>query len=85
MTHNLPAALPFLVVLLASAPSRADEASDREFFEQRIRPVLVRHCYECHATVSVAVKGGLLLDSRDNLRRGGESGPVIVPVRRRRF
>jgi hypothetical protein len=71
------------LVLLASdivsTPLRADDAADREFFEQRIRPVLVRHCYECHATVSVAVKGGLLLDSRDNLLRGGESGPVIVP------
>ncbi len=56
---------------------RADEASD--FFEQRIRPVLVEHCYECHAAESKKVQGGLLLDTRDGIRKGGDSGPSVVP------
>ncbi|MCA9067440.1 MAG: DUF1549 domain-containing protein, partial [Planctomycetaceae bacterium] len=45
-----------------------------DFFEKKIRPVLVKHCYECHSADSKEVKGGLLLDTRDGLRRGGESG-----------
>ncbi len=56
---------------------RADEASD--FFEQKIRPVLIEHCYECHAADSKKVQGGLLLDTRDGIRKGGDSGPSVVP------
>ena len=48
-----------------------------EFFEQHIRPVLAAECYECHA--SAKKKGGLALDTRDGLLKGGESGPAIVP------
>lgn len=62
--------------LLAASPPEAEQA---EFFEKRIRPILVRHCYECHSVVAKEPKGGLLLDSRDNLRKGGESGTVIIP------
>ncbi|QDU27098.1 Planctomycete cytochrome C [Anatilimnocola aggregata] len=49
------------------------------FFEKKIRPVLVQHCYECHSATAKKVQGGLLLDSREGLLRGGESGPSIVP------
>jgi cytochrome c553 len=52
--------------------------SDRAFFESKIRPVLVKHCYECHSANSKELGGKLLLDSRDGLRRGGESGPAVV-------
>ena len=43
-----------------------------DFFEKKIRPVLVKHCYECHSADSKEIKGGLLLDTRDGLaeRRG---------------
>ena len=53
-----------------------------DFFEAKIRPVLVRECYGCHSTEAAAkgkLRGELLLDSRDALRKGGESGPAIVP------
>src|SRR5262249_555275 len=50
-----------------------------EFFEKKIRPVLVEHCYECHSSQSKKKRGELLLDSRAGVRKGGESGPVIVP------
>lgn len=53
--------------------------ADIEFFEQKIRPVLVQHCYECHASDSKSVKGGLLLDTREATLKGGDSGPAIVP------
>ena len=50
------------------------------FFEKRIRPVLVESCYECHsARDGHKLKGGLALDSREGLLRGGETGPAIVP------
>ena len=50
-----------------------------DFFEKRIRPVLVEHCYECHAESSDDLMGGLLLDSREASRQGGDSGPAVVP------
>ena len=72
----------FLVLLLAVGQGRADEEQDRkaaEFFETKIRPVLSGRCYGCHSTKSEKVKGGLLLDSRDGILRGGASGPVVLP------
>lgn len=48
-------------------------------FETRIRPLLVKHCYECHSADSKPVKGGLLLDSREGLIKGGDSGAAIKP------
>jgi hypothetical protein len=59
----------------------AEDPGSVEFFEAKIRPVLVQHCYECHSADAAIVKGGLLLDSAEGLRRGGDSGAVIVPGR----
>jgi hypothetical protein len=50
-----------------------------DLFEKRIRPALVRHCYECHSGDPKKAKGGFLLDTRAGLRKGGESGAAIVP------
>src|ERR1043165_8554847 len=49
------------------------------YFERRVRPLLVEHCYECHSAESKKLQGGLLLDSQAGWRRGGDSGPPIVP------
>ena len=49
-----------------------------DFFEKKIRPVLVKHCYECHASDSEEIGGKLLLDSRAGMITGGESGSVIT-------
>ncbi|EMI20003.1 protein containing DUF1549 [Rhodopirellula maiorica SM1] len=49
------------------------------FFENRIRPLLATHCYECHSSESDELQGGLLVDSRPTLHRGGDSGPAVVP------
>jgi len=61
------------------AASEDAEVAGLEFFEKQIRPVLVAQCYECHSADSKSVRGGLLLDSRDALRTGGDSGPAVVP------
>jgi hypothetical protein len=50
-----------------------------QFFEAKIRPVLAQHCYECHAARTKRPKGGLRLDSRAGLLKGGASGPAVVP------
>jgi len=50
-----------------------------EFFERKIRPLLVENCYECHKAGAKKLGGGLLLDSRAGLIKGGDTGPVITP------
>ena len=55
--------------------------ADRTFFENKIRPVLVQHCYGCHSVDAEEVGGKLLLDSRDAMLKGGESGPVFVAAK----
>ncbi len=50
-----------------------------EFFESRIRPIFVEHCYSCHSGQAKRVEGGLRLDSTRAIRQGGESGPIIEP------
>src|SRR2546423_2041458 len=66
-----------------SDPARAQlpqsGVDDVTFFETRVRPILADHCYKCHSTKSEKLKGGLLLDSREGLFKGGETGAVIVP------
>jgi len=59
-----------------SAPVAASK-EDLEFFEKSVRPVLVEKCYGCHSAGAKKLKGGLLLDSRQGIAAGGESGEVI--------
>ena len=54
-------------------------SEQRDFFENKIRPILGDYCYKCHSTSAEKIKGGLLLDSREALLKGGDSGKAIVP------
>lgn len=58
---------------------RCPDEDGLAFFEKRIRPVLVEHCYRCHAADAKSVRGGLVVDTRDGLITGGDSGAAIVP------
>lgn len=49
------------------------------FFEAKIRPMFVEHCYECHSAGSKLLKGGLHLDTREGSRKGGDTAPAVVP------
>jgi mono/diheme cytochrome c family protein len=69
-----------LLAAQAQAESLAEEQG-LQFFERRIRPALVTHCYECHSAGSKKAGGKLYLDHAGGLLRGGESGPAIVPGR----
>ncbi|ADB14929.1 protein of unknown function DUF1549 [Pirellula staleyi DSM 6068] len=53
-------------------------AADLDFFEKKIRPVLVSNCYQCHSASSKEVKGGLRVDTKLGIRKGGDSGPAVV-------
>lgn len=57
--------------------SAQSQVAKLEFFEQRIRPVLVDKCYKCHNS-SGKKKARLALDSRAGLRQGGKTGPGLV-------
>ena len=50
-----------------------------EYFEAEIRPLLVKHCYECHSSKSEEIKGGLRVDARSLLLKGGDTGPAVEP------
>ncbi|MCI0747079.1 MAG: PSD1 and planctomycete cytochrome C domain-containing protein [Verrucomicrobia subdivision 3 bacterium] len=62
-----------------AASGSSPEAAGVEFFEKHVRPVLVEHCYECHSSEAKKVKGGLLLDTKEAVLKGGDSGPAIIP------
>src|SRR5262245_32910829 len=49
------------------------------FFEKKIRPVLVDNCYQCHSAEAKKLKANLLLDTREGTRKGGDSGPAVIP------
>lgn len=71
------------LALIAVGTARGENVSishsELEFFEKRIRPVLVAECYECHSGESDELMGGLRLDTRELTRTGGDSGPSVVP------
>ena len=74
--------LGFVFVILLAAAACGDEsvAHDSkhiEFFETKIRPLLVNRCYECHSGKSQALKAGLRLDSKAAMLKGGDTGPAI--------
>src|SRR5262249_10301638 len=74
----IAAALPLGAGIVAEArrARAAAGAACSEFFERRIRRVLAANCYDCHTDEHF---GGLRVDSREALLKGGRSGPAIVP------
>jgi len=56
--------------------SAAITPEQEKFFESKIRPLLSKNCYACHTG---AASGGLRLDSREALLKGGKDGVVVVP------
>ncbi|HZN33246.1 MAG TPA: PSD1 and planctomycete cytochrome C domain-containing protein [Pirellulaceae bacterium] len=67
------------VLLAVGQHLPAADGAGEEFFEKQVRPILVSRCFECHSAKSVKLQGGLRLDSRAGVLKGGETGPAIVP------
>src|SRR5438046_3181515 len=80
MRFVILAALPLALQIAAEArqapapATRAPQSAD--YFETSVRPVLAANCYDCHADEKM---GGLRVDSREALLKGGKSGPALVP------
>src|ERR671936_186626 len=73
----LMAALPLAIGVVGEArQAPAPSTVSADFFETTIRPLLAANCYECHTNQRM---GGLRVDSREGLLKGGRSGPAIVP------
>ncbi|MCF7789109.1 MAG: PSD1 and planctomycete cytochrome C domain-containing protein [Prosthecobacter sp.] len=66
-----------LLARCAMAAAPADDAKIA-FFEKTIRPILIKRCYECHSVESGKTKGGLSIDSREAILKGGDNGPALV-------
>ena len=75
--------IAMLLALGTGSAAAADiDPDDLTFFETKIRPVLIKHCYECHSAAAQEadnLQSELLLDTRQGIRKGGESGPAVVP------
>jgi hypothetical protein len=76
--------LPCFFLLTATNPLSAGPKEDAiEFFEKKVRPVLAEHCYRCHSEATLKTKksiaGHLRLDTAEGWKKGGDSGPAIVP------
>ncbi|HEY1911792.1 MAG TPA: c-type cytochrome domain-containing protein, partial [Vicinamibacterales bacterium] len=73
------AAAPLIFQIVAEARQTAPPATaaaTAEYFEANVRPLLAANCYDCHTDQRM---GGLRLDSREALLKGGRSGAAIVP------
>ena len=58
------------------ALAQSTSANSPDFFEEKIRPVLVKNCYSCHTTSQMS---GLRLDSPDGMAKGGKRGAAVSP------
>jgi hypothetical protein len=77
---SLPHIVSLFWLLVGISVNAADmTAEQRSFFESKIRPVLVKQCYECHSQEAKKLGGKLLLDAPSEMIAGGESGPAMIP------
>lgn len=74
----LRSGIAVLVFLCVTAPTFAVSSAD-DYFEQKVRPLLVERCYKCHSSETGKTSGGLALDTKQGWEKGGDSGPAIQP------
>ncbi|TLD70944.1 DUF1553 domain-containing protein [Phragmitibacter flavus] len=67
-----------LVLALFASNLAASAPDPTEFFEKKVRPILIERCFECHSNTA-KIKGGLALDSKHDWTTGGDTGPAIIP------
>src|SRR3954470_17239822 len=69
----------WVLFLLTPIARAADPSAEGvEFFEKKIRPLLVENCFKCHSAASEKLKGGFRLDSKELALKGGESGKLAI-------
>ncbi|MSQ95271.1 MAG: DUF1553 domain-containing protein [Gemmataceae bacterium] len=77
--HRLGTVLLSAMLMPGLSAAQSPSPTDVDFFESKVRPLLVQRCHECHSTKIKKQKGGLLLDSRAAILEGGDTGPALVP------
>ena len=77
--YRLAAVMLFVAI---ATPGRADELTrdELQFFEAKIRPVLIRECYGCHSNKAGKLRGGLRLDTKELMHIGGSSPTALVQI-----
>src|SRR5262249_23018884 len=76
MKTNLCRTIFLLLAAVSTAAAQSIPANSPDFFEAKIRPVLIKNCYSCHTTSQMS---GLRVDSQEAITKGGKRGPAIVP------
>jgi hypothetical protein len=80
---RLPSFLVLFSLSVAPLSAQTDKQTPTpdqlEFFEKQVRPLFVKHCYQCHSVTSKRLEAKLLLDSREGHLSGGDSGPAVIP------
>lgn len=79
VSADSPSSNPTDETAVLDAPAESVSPTALAFFESKIRPALIEHCYDCHSEESGAAEGGLRLDTREAIRAGGDRGPAVVP------
>ncbi len=79
MKHILLLLLLGAVSTNAAAPAQQFTKAQLDFYETKVRPVLSQTCYKCHSATSEKIKAGLVVDTREGLLKGGETGPAVIP------
>jgi len=59
------------------AAAQDDEAATPEFYKTQVQPILQTNCYRCHGGSNH--RGGLNIETRAGMLKGGHDGPVLVP------
>jgi len=74
------ACLPFIALFASGLTAQPFKSQQIAFFEKKVRPLLAKHCFECHSTKAKKLEGDLRLDHREGFLQGGASGkPVALP------
>ncbi|WP_232100804.1 PSD1 and planctomycete cytochrome C domain-containing protein [Gimesia fumaroli] len=66
-----------LTVSQLSAAEKQPNQQEIQFFEAKIRPLLIKHCYDCHG--ADAQESGLRVDTFKGIAKGGKAGSLLVP------
>ena len=77
VTSRAALALFVIQVLSTHGAPAADDAAEQ--FQKSVRPLFERKCFECHSAKADELKGNLKLESLDEILKGGETGPAVIP------
>ena len=67
------------LIVASTSVGKETSSGDSDFFERRIRPLLIERCYECHSEEAGEQQGGLLLDRQSGWLQGGETNKAVIP------